>query len=295
MRLHGFQAYAAAQHQVMERQKDAFPFWMYQTFGDGRVRPSHAALNGIILPADHPFWRDHTPPWDWGCRCNKVPVLAEEAADYRKAKPGAAAGWVPPDAVVKRMEETGMLDTGDGRPVDVRSPKEKADDPDTAFGWDAGAMHVPIADILKRYDEPTAAALRKILAGETVGVPGRPTVLGWNMERLSLPPEKRVALPAAPKPVKPAKPATPAAPAPALRPSPDTTRAAFDGLTEPLRKRASFGDEVVFLDGGAVKRAVISGPDDDGGLEVTLDDGGKARVARGDLRQPKGGRKTREA
>lgn len=168
MRLHGFQSYAAAQHQVMERHRDAFPFWMYQTFGDGRVRPSHAALNGIILPADHPFWKDHTPPWDWGCRCNKVPVTADEAGEYSAAKPGAAAGWVPAPAIVKRMEQTGMLDTGDGRPVDVRSPKEKADDPATAFGWDPGDLRLPVEDLAKRYDAATWAAFRSWAEAQTI-------------------------------------------------------------------------------------------------------------------------------
>ena len=62
MRLHGFQAYAAAEWQVMDRQRDAFPYWMYQTFEDSRVRPAHAALHGLILPTDHPFWKDHYPP-----------------------------------------------------------------------------------------------------------------------------------------------------------------------------------------------------------------------------------------
>jgi len=291
MRTHGFQAYAAAQHQVMDRQRDAFPLWMYMTFGDGHVRPSHAALNGIIIAAGHPFWKDHSPPWDWGCRCNKVPVTADEAREYAAAESGSAAGWVPQDAVLKRMEQTGMLDVGDGRPVDVRSPKEKADDPGTAFGWDPGSMHLPIADVLKRYDEPTAAALRKLLSGETVDVPGKPTVLGWHMERIAQPPAKRVDIPAPPKPAAAAK---REAAAPAPRPTPEPTRAAFDELTDPLRRRALFGDEVVFLDGGAVRRGVISGPGGADGLEVLLDDGSKARVARSDLRHPKGGKKTRD-
>ena len=52
----------------------AFPYRQYLTVGNGRpgvnnVRPSHAALHGLIFKADDPFWDAHTPPWDYGCRC----------------------------------------------------------------------------------------------------------------------------------------------------------------------------------------------------------------------------------
>lgn len=36
---------------------------------DSATRPTHRALHGVILPRNHPFWENHTPPLDWGCRC----------------------------------------------------------------------------------------------------------------------------------------------------------------------------------------------------------------------------------
>ena len=87
MRHNGFQAYMAAKHEVMERQRDVFPYLQYVTMEDGAVRDAHAALNGLILPADSPFWADHTPPWDWGCRCELVPLQdyeAEERSEERR-------------------------------------------------------------------------------------------------------------------------------------------------------------------------------------------------------------------
>jgi len=162
MRLHGFQAYAAAGWQVMDRQRDAFPFWMYQTFGDGRVRPAHAALNGLVLPADHPFWKDHYAPWDWGCRCQVVPVTAGEATDAARANAGNGAGWAPGPEALKRMEQTGMLDLGDGKPVDIRSPRDKAaaagEDPAAKFGWDPGDLRIPLEALKARYDAATWGA-----------------------------------------------------------------------------------------------------------------------------------------
>ena len=46
----------------------------YRTAGDDRVREEHAAMNGITLPADDPFWREYYPPNGWRCRCTTVEV-----------------------------------------------------------------------------------------------------------------------------------------------------------------------------------------------------------------------------
>ncbi|RWX00928.1 phage head morphogenesis protein [Flavobacterium cerinum] len=46
----------------------------YRTAGDDRVRESHAALDGITLPADDAFWLSYYPPNGWRCRCNSIEV-----------------------------------------------------------------------------------------------------------------------------------------------------------------------------------------------------------------------------
>lgn len=46
----------------------------YRTAGDAKVRPDHAALNGITLPQSDPFWQSFFPPNGWGCRCTAVQV-----------------------------------------------------------------------------------------------------------------------------------------------------------------------------------------------------------------------------
>ncbi|WP_448578920.1 phage head morphogenesis protein [Thermosphaera sp.] len=181
MRLHGFQAYAAAQWQVMDRHRDAFPFWMYQTFEDSRVRPAHAALDGLVLPADHPFWRDHYPPWDWGCRCQVVPLTEEEALKAARARPGTGSGWSPGPETLKRLEETGMLDLGDGKPVDVRSPRQKAEetgeDAAAQFGWDPGDLRMPLAALKGRYDAATWAAFEAV--AKATRIQGLGTLWQW--------------------------------------------------------------------------------------------------------------------
>lgn len=56
-------------------EKDGDEYWLqYRTAGDDRVRPEHAALNGITLPPSDPFWDVYYPPNGWNCRCTVVQV-----------------------------------------------------------------------------------------------------------------------------------------------------------------------------------------------------------------------------
>ncbi|MDE7466685.1 MAG: hypothetical protein K2M59_09765, partial [Muribaculaceae bacterium] len=41
---------------------------------DDKVRPEHAALDGVTLPPSDPFWVEFYPPNGWNCRCTVVQV-----------------------------------------------------------------------------------------------------------------------------------------------------------------------------------------------------------------------------
>ena len=71
----------------------------YRTAGDSKVRPAHAALNGVTLPPSDPFWQTYYPPNGWNCRCTVVQV--------RKAKYPVT----PHDEAMKRGEEALQNDT----------------------------------------------------------------------------------------------------------------------------------------------------------------------------------------
>lgn len=60
----------------------------YRTVGDNRVRPAHAALDGLTLHKDSPVLRRIWPPCDWECRCDMVPGLAQDVK-YTDAQAGA--------------------------------------------------------------------------------------------------------------------------------------------------------------------------------------------------------------
>ena len=65
---------SAAQYHRLRSQAEIFPFWKYVTVADGRVRPQHAALHGLVLPFNDPKWNSIYPPNDWNCRCRVEPL-----------------------------------------------------------------------------------------------------------------------------------------------------------------------------------------------------------------------------
>jgi len=74
-----------------ERDKDLYPNIQFHTVGDARVRDSHKIYDGLILPINHPFWKTHTPPLDWGCRCT-LTQTDNDVSDYVPKQKEALGG-----------------------------------------------------------------------------------------------------------------------------------------------------------------------------------------------------------
>ena len=56
--------------------KDEDEYYLqYRTANDGAVRPEHAALHDVTLPASDSFWDSYYPPNGWNCRCTVIQVL----------------------------------------------------------------------------------------------------------------------------------------------------------------------------------------------------------------------------
>ena len=69
------QSYGAGRLMQMESPavQSARPFVEYRTAGDSRVRPSHAALRGVVFDrSSDPGWRRFAPPLGHQCRCAVV-------------------------------------------------------------------------------------------------------------------------------------------------------------------------------------------------------------------------------
>ena len=74
--------------------RKARPYWRFDTAGDSRVSEDHEELDGLILPADDPWWRSHRPPLRPNCRCQITAITEAEAikegVDNRPANDVAA-------------------------------------------------------------------------------------------------------------------------------------------------------------------------------------------------------------
>ena len=110
-------SYAAGRNAQL-REGD-FPYLMYKHGGSADPRPEHLAWDGIVLPADHPFWRTHFAPNGWGCSCRIIGVRSLDAA----RRLGGDPDKVLPEGWDKSDPQTGVppgIDPGwDYRPGDT--------------------------------------------------------------------------------------------------------------------------------------------------------------------------------
>lgn len=179
LRTHGYQAYAATEQAVLARHRDVFPYLQYQAVGDGRVRDSHQALDGLVLPADDEFWKTHYPPWEFGCRCQVIPLQEEDVADIRAEdaeKPPEEQRIVEGSRLEKIKEGTLMSSVnGIPRQVDVRAPSESLGG--SGFSASPGTLRIPLAELEKKYDAPTWNAFAQ--AAEAAEVSEGVSVMAW--------------------------------------------------------------------------------------------------------------------
>lgn len=152
LRHHGWQAYAVTNHELMSEHQDAFPYAMYISSEDERTRETHAALNRRIVPADSPFWDAHTPPWEFGCRCDKVPMTAEEAGEIQQAEASRPLDErrVMDGIALAELEQGTLVMPGGTGTLDVRAPREKQGDDGYEFRPDD--LRLTPDQILDRYD-----------------------------------------------------------------------------------------------------------------------------------------------
>lgn len=65
-----------------------YPLLIYRHGGSLDPRLEHLSWDGLILPADHPFWLTHAPPNGWGCSCYVVGARSVRDAVRKGGKPG---------------------------------------------------------------------------------------------------------------------------------------------------------------------------------------------------------------
>lgn len=177
VRFHGFQAYQATQWNLDQQTKDTHPYYLYRTAQDDAVRDSHAALDGIILPIDDPFWQTHYPPWDWGCRCELIAISEDDVQAVREEDAKR-----PPDErhVIEgsRLDQLhdGWIINGPAARIDVRSDFERGNP--GAFKWNPGDLRISPEELSSRYDADVWSGFRKW--AEITAVDEAETISVWE-------------------------------------------------------------------------------------------------------------------
>lgn len=166
-------AYAAARFRQQKDNADSRPYWMYSSRRDGRVRPSHRALDGRIFRHDDPFWRSHYPPNGWNCRCRVRPMTAQqvkgrkiESSDGQLTQVQQRAGVTQTGEVIERPGTAYRFRDATGK-KHVLLP-----DPGWSYNPGAGAPFGPIEG------DPTRLTAIVGDEGKTwrhFGLPPRPT------------------------------------------------------------------------------------------------------------------------
>lgn len=55
------------------------PYLMYDAINDSRTRPTHFAMDNVILHRDDPWWATHYPPNGYRCRCTVISLTPKQA------------------------------------------------------------------------------------------------------------------------------------------------------------------------------------------------------------------------
>ena len=89
------QAYNVGQYQQMMSVIELRPYWQYKHISIINPRIEHVHLDGLILPADHPFWDYYMPQNGYGCQCKVYSLSRPEAKSAWEAKGKTGADDAP--------------------------------------------------------------------------------------------------------------------------------------------------------------------------------------------------------
>jgi SPP1 gp7 family putative phage head morphogenesis protein len=199
IRHHGNQAYAHASYLDLEASKEVFTHWKYLTVGDENVRDSHRALDGLVLPRDHEFWQTHFPPWEFGCRCQIVPVTASEYEEYQKldaTREQADRNTLDEAGNAMLTNERKLIRKIGGNPtnVDLRAPIERIG-VENPYIFRPDELQIPLESIAERYDATVFKQFQKWAKAEKLD-DGR-TVWAWLSAGRQKVPKLQLGFPAA--------------------------------------------------------------------------------------------------
>lgn len=107
---------------AMLRNSHNFPYWRYSAILDGKTRPAHAQMHGVVAKFDDPFWSTWSPPNGFQCRCRKT-VASKPQFDTNRGRLKLVSGLRPDEGfernpstdyglfidLITRKKRSGML------------------------------------------------------------------------------------------------------------------------------------------------------------------------------------------
>lgn len=150
------QAYNAGRYQQMQAVKHLRPYWEYRHTPGEHPRLMHLSWNGLILPADDPWWATHYPQNGWGCNC-RVNSLSRLEAE----RSWSASGKSGPDQAPAIEWEEKVVGKNGSQPRTVRVPK----------GIDPGFAYNPGKAWLEPHTVPPLTGYDAVLAERGVTAP----------------------------------------------------------------------------------------------------------------------------
>lgn len=154
-------AYSAGRFKEMIENSEERPYWQYDSIGDSRTRPAHAALDGKVFRYDDPFWNSHYPPNGFGCRCSVRALSVEDVKDR---------GFKVDDS--KNALKTEMVQVSSKnkelKPVTVYTDPTTGEQTATDIGWNYNVGKAAWQPDLEKYDYKTA---KQYTQGVVTGLP----------------------------------------------------------------------------------------------------------------------------
>ena len=88
-------AHSEGQWERIQEAKATLPYLMYDHTPSAHERKEHAAWDGLVLPADDPWWQSHMPVKAWGCKCRVIQV-----GERQIVRQGLKVGHAPAERYV---------------------------------------------------------------------------------------------------------------------------------------------------------------------------------------------------
>jgi SPP1 gp7 family putative phage head morphogenesis protein len=102
------ETYSVGRYKQLQEVKQSRPYWMYVAVMDSATRPDHAAMNGKIYHADHPFWDQWYPPNGFRCRCYVRTLSARQMKKLGLKEETSGVGIKPDKGFDYNPGQTGL-------------------------------------------------------------------------------------------------------------------------------------------------------------------------------------------